>query len=88
MCFIYFLNLTDVGAEVRSNMQRDQDGNWQCLICGYASKYTTRVLEHIEAKHLMPSAGYQCDQCPKLCSTKNALKCHVYRYHSKGALAH
>lgn len=46
-------------------------------------KYTTRVEEHIEAKHYQTGFFYQCQVCQKQCKTKNALKCHVYRVHNK-----
>ena len=68
-------------------MYKRDDGNWECQECGYFSKFTTRVLEHIEAKHFLPTSGYICDICQKTCSTRNALKCHVYRYHGKKSFA-
>ena len=67
---------------VRSQMTKRDDGIWHCQLCDYSSKYTTRVQDHIEAQHFQ-SDGYQCHMCQKYCSTKNALKCHIYRYHNK-----
>ena len=54
-----------------------------CELNGTFLKYTTRVEEHIEAKHYQSGLFYQCQVCSKQCKTKNALKCHVYRAHNK-----
>ena len=71
-----------VSATAEGNMYKSDDGSWQCNLCDYNSKYTTRVKDHIEAKHFITS-GYECSVCQKYCSTKNALKCHMSKYHKK-----
>ena len=54
---------------------------WQCKDCLWATKYKTRLWEHVEAKHVQ-SAGYCCPYCNKFCSSKNAWKQHKSKFHS------
>ena len=53
---------------------------YQCLECGYHSKYTSDVKRHIDAKHII-STGYYCPQCPEILKNKHALKNHLSRVH-------
>ena len=59
-----------------------------CAVCGYTSKHHTSIKCHIESQHLAHLApGYHCDVCHKFCATKNALKCHRYKFHTMGQIA-
>ena len=56
------------------------DSGWHCLACGWETSHKTRLYEHVEAKHVQTN-GYSCPICEKVCQSKNALKCHRYKYH-------
>ena len=53
---------------------------WQCITCMWETNHKTRMYEHVEAKHVETN-GYTCPFCDKICQSKNALKCHRYKYH-------
>ena len=56
------------------------DSGWHYLACGWETSHKTRLYEHVEAKHVQTN-GYSCPICEKVCQSKNALKCHRYKYH-------
>ena len=56
------------------------NGIWNCSLCPYFSKAKSSVKRHVESIHFEESE-IQCDLCPKVCPTPNALKCHKYKYH-------
>jgi len=66
-------------ALIRLKMFKNSSGTWQCTDCDYISQHTTNMKNHIEVKHV-GSSGYYCQQCNKLCTTKNALNSHRTRY--------
>jgi hypothetical protein len=53
---------------------------WQCLECGYSSKYKTNVVEHVDARHVTHSDVF-CLTCGKLCPNRKSLRNHQYKYH-------
>jgi len=53
---------------------------WQCITCLWETNHKTRMYEHVEAKHVQTN-GYSCPFCDKICQSRNALKCHRYKYH-------
>ena len=55
-------------------------GQWQCVECGYKSK-STNVRYHIEAKHMLKQAVYQCPHCEKQLSTRANYNQHLSAYH-------
>ena len=66
-------------ALIRSKMFKNSSGTWQCTDCDHISQHTTNMKNHIEVKHV-GSSGYYCQQCNKLCTTRNALNSHRTRY--------
>ena len=64
---------------VVAQMQRIA-GVWQCLTCGWETKFKTRLFEHVEATHVQTN-GYTCPYCDKFCPSKNSLKVHKSRNH-------
>jgi len=64
---------------VVAQMQRIA-GVWQCLTCGWETKFKTRLFEHVEATHVHTN-GYTCPYCDKFCPSKNSLKVHKSRNH-------
>ena len=68
-------------AQIESMMANLGSGSgYQCLECGYHSKYSTNVKNHIDAKHIV-STGYYCPQCPEVLKNKHALKNHLSKVH-------
>ena len=55
--------------------------SWECIECGYVSKYKTRVEEHVEARHVA-LGGLHCQLCHLFCPNKKSLRNHQYKYHS------
>ena len=68
----------DIDALVRSQMYKDEAGNWRCSGCDYFSKSSTSVSEHIESKHVY-GPGFACHICQHVCPTRKALKMHIFR---------
>ena len=56
-------------------------GVWQCIECGYQSKKSTTVKNHVEAKHLPSDEGYPCSHCHEVLRNKIALQNHLARRH-------
>ena len=67
---------------IQEMMERQMNGLWRCLNCGYTSRKKTNVMSHIESVHLT-TAGLSCNTCGKFCPNSNALKCHKGRYHKQ-----
>ena len=63
-----------------SQMQKIGTGVWQCIACGWETKYKTRLYEHVEARHI-GSSGHTCPICGKFSSSLKALKMHKLKYH-------
>ena len=71
------LNVSDKFSSLMSNLG---GGRWQCLTCGYQS-LSTIVRNHIEAKHLSPSEGYNCPHCNIVLRNRVALNNHLSKKH-------
>ena len=67
---------------INTMIVRNASNTWQCTKCSYNSQRKENVTNHIEAKH-MKTDGFNCDMCGKLHSTRNALRVHKIRTHSK-----
>ena len=61
-------------------LQKLGPGSIVCLVCGKDSPSYTNAKNHFEAMHF-PTAGYNCEWCPKFMKTKHALDCHISRNH-------
>ena len=64
-----------------SQMQKVGVGVWQCVACGWETKYKTRLYEHVEAKHIGTN-GHSCPTCGKFCASLKGLKLHKLKYHN------
>ena len=62
-------------------MQKVGIGVWQCIPCGWQTKYKTRLYEHVEAKHIGTN-GHSCPICGKFCASLKGLKLHKLKYHN------
>lgn len=56
---------------------------WQCAQCHFSSKIRSTVKEHIETH--ISGFTHQCTMCEKTCKTRNALRVHTVRAHTKPA---
>ena len=56
---------------------------WRCATCGFHSKLKYTVKTHCET-HLINS--HECALCNATCSTRNALRTHMYRKHPESIL--
>jgi len=56
---------------------------WYCKVCGkeYTSKNKSSLREHVESYHTT-GFTHTCNICQTICSTKNALRCHISRHHN------
>ena len=70
--------LEEVEAAIECHLARAEEGGWKCVSCDYRSMKKMNVKGHVEAKHIV-SAGFQCVNCPKICSTRKALVMHRSR---------
>ena len=56
---------------------------WRCLVCQKISSLKTDISRHVEAVHIV-HPGFQCYECYKVCKTRDALRCHINKYHKSG----
>ena len=57
---------------------------WKCLVCQKISSLKTDISRHVEAVHII-HPGFQCNECFKVCKTRDALRGHTNKYHKGGA---
>lgn len=73
--------------EVANYLAKKSDENghtlWQCVDCGYGSKFKYNVTEHVRVKHLNLVSAHVCQVCQLTCPTKSALRSHVWRKHKE-----
>ena len=55
---------------------------YQCSECYHVATIKPNIWKHIEAKHIGPRP-VSCENCGKVCPSKNALQSHVSRHHRK-----
>jgi hypothetical protein len=54
---------------------------WRCAQCNYSNKLQYTVKQHIETH--ITSIVHQCNQCPKILKTRNALRVHMIQKHEQ-----
>jgi len=64
---------------VYQKIEKQVDGSWICLDCGYVSKKKSNAMSHVESVHL-PTQGFTCQICGKFCPNRNAMSCHMRRH--------
>jgi len=64
---------------VYQKLEKQGDGGWGCLDCGYVSKKKSNAMSHIESVHL-PAQEFTCQICGKFCPNRNAMNCHMRRH--------
>ena len=60
---------------------------FQCVDCMKIFSQKVNVATHIEAKHIFNPAGVTCELCGNVCSTRQGLRKHMYRYHPTKSVA-
>ena len=69
--------------EILSKIEKLTTGaGWLCLDCSYVGRKKSHVYEHVEAKHVDHPA-YQCEECNRICKSRNSLRAHKNNYHKK-----
>jgi len=53
---------------------------WSCKDCGYMTRKTSSIKEHIEAKHI-DNPGVVCSLCKQFCPNRKSLRNHTYKRH-------
>ena len=69
----------EVEGYLNESMQKNSNGSWECLSCGYSSRQKHHVKNHIESKHI--NLQYSCQYCSKTCPSSHALEMHIHRNH-------
>ena len=65
---------------VNEHVTKSAGGLLSCSTCGYQSRNTGHMRQHVESKHV--SVQYFCNFCDAACPTKNALQKHMSMKHS------
>jgi len=55
---------------------------WRCLECHKESQLKADISRHVEANHIS-HPGFDCSLCYKHCRTRDALRCHINKYHKQ-----
>ena len=55
---------------------------WRCLECHKESQLKADISRHVEANHIS-HPGFDCYYCYKHCKTRDALRCHINKYHKQ-----
>ena len=66
---------------IQSKIMTHNANEFQCLDCLHTSKTKQNLAVHIEANHV-DHPGVACMVCGKPCTTRDALRKHMVRYHS------
>ena len=67
---------------IQEMMERQMNGLWRCLKCGYTLRKKTDVRIHTQSVH-RTTARISCDTCGKICPSNKALTIHKERYHKQ-----
>ena len=64
---------------INEQIEKDQDGNYRCRMCGKSSNKISNIKNHTETH--FKGLSYPCSICPVKTSTRHALKKHYSRSH-------
>lgn len=68
---------------IQSKILTISQNEYSCVECGHVSKTKQNISGHIEANHVENHPGVICQVCAKICTTRDALRKHMVRYHAK-----
>ena len=66
--------------KVLESYSRDEDGQFSCHYCARIFKRSNHIKEHVEVH--FDGLILKCDRCEKTCTSRSALRNHVYRVHN------
>ena len=73
----------DLHAYSKKLTEGENQGKFQCTLCGKISKDKIRAFIHVECIHFPGSYEYECDQCGKKFDTYKKLDNYRYYNHSR-----
>ena len=65
---------------IQTKIMTHSANEFQCTDCLHTSKTKQNLAVHIEANHV-DHPGVTCTVCSKACTTRDALRKHMVRYH-------
>jgi len=72
-------DLREVNDQLEAMIQKQIDGTFMCLTCGYSIQKKSNMKKHVETHITTP--GYRCSFCSKQFKTKNSLNTHTSNNH-------
>jgi len=68
---------------IQSKILTISQNEYSCIECGHVCKTKQNISGHIEANHVENHPGVICKVCTKICTTRDALRKHMVRYHAQ-----
>ena len=68
---------------IHSKILTISQNEYRCIECGHVCKTKQNISGHIEANHVENHPGVICKICTKICTTRDALRKHMVRYHAQ-----
>ena len=68
---------------IQSKIMVVSANEFQCTDCPHVSRTKQNLSVHIEANHVKDHPGVLCSICSKVCTTRDALRKHMVRYHTE-----
>ena len=76
----------EVEQKIESMYQKQPDGGFACMMCGYFNKLKQNMQKHVETH--IDTPGYLCSFCFKHFKTKNSLNTHTSQKHREEKKLH
>jgi len=76
----------EVEQKIESMYQKQSDGGFACMMCGYFNKLKQNMQKHVETH--IDTPGYLCNYCFKHFKTKNSLNTHTSQKHREEKKLH
>ena len=77
--FSVWCSSEDVEQKIESMYEKQPDGGFACLSCGYFNRLKQNMQKHVETH--IDTPGYLCNYCFKHFKTKNSLNTHTSQKH-------
>ena len=74
-------NISNVGEQVNSMLEKTVDGKFMCKVCGKISNIVTNMRNHIEIH--IEGLLFSCQECEKTFKSKRALNHHKVTFHDQ-----